>query len=136
MFSNLFLPKVTILYAGLMGLLYTAFTIYVIRMRGQAKIGMGHDNDPASELFRAIRIHGSFSEYIPFILLLMALDEMSGEHAGLLHFIGFSLLIGRISTYLGFKKSHTKSPERMIGIILTALPMIYFSVMLVWKGLK
>ena len=129
-------PKVTVLYAGLMGILYLAFTVYVIRSRVDAKIGMGHDNDPASKLFRAMRIHGSFGEYIPFALILMLLEEMSEGSAGLLHLVGFSLLIGRLCTYVGFKRTHGRSTERMAGMLFTAIPMLVLSLKLVWKGLQ
>lgn len=131
----LLLPKVSMLYAGLMGIMYFLLTAMVIRQRAATKTGIGHDTDPSSPLFRAVRIHGNFSEFVPFILFLMTLDEMSGRNQLVVHAFGFALLIARMSHYLGIKKSDKGSPERLIGAATTFTLLITLSVLLVIKGI-
>ena len=131
----LVLPKVTMLYSGLLGVMYFLLTAMVIRQRGLTKTGLGHEPDPASPLFRAVRIHGNFHEYVPFILFLMALDEFSGRNPLIIHAFGFALLVARMCHYLGIKKSDKGSPERMIGAATTFTLLITLSTLLVIKGI-
>jgi uncharacterized membrane protein YecN with MAPEG domain len=129
------LPKVSMLYSGLLGIMYFLLTAMVIRQRALTKTGIGHAPDPSSPLFRAVRIHGNFSEFVPFILFLMALDEMSGRNQLIIHVFGFALLIARMCHYLGIKKSDKGSYERLIGAASTFTILITLSVLLVIKGI-
>lgn len=131
----LLLPKVTMLYAGLLGIMYFLLTAMVIRQRAATKTGLGHNPDPSCPLFRAVRIHGNFAEFVPFILFLMALDEMSGRSQWIVHAFGFALLIARMCHYIGIKKSDKGSPERVIGAASTFTLLITLSVLLVIKGI-
>lgn len=131
----LLLPKVTMIYAGLCGILYFILTAMVIRLRNITKTGLGHDTNPASPLFRAVRIHGNFAEFVPFILLLMALDEMSGRSLLVMHIFGALLVSARIYHYIGVTKSHTKSFGRMFGAIVTFSLLIILSTLLLIKGI-
>lgn len=130
----LLLPKVTMFYAGLCGIMYFVLTPMVIRLRNITKTGLGHDTDPSSPLFRAVRIHGNFSEFVPFILLLMALDEMSGRSQLVMHIFGITLVSARVLHYMGVTKSHTKSYGRMLGAMGTFTVLIVISTLLLIKG--
>lgn len=136
MVSEVAYPRVTLLYAGIMGLFYLAISLYVVRQRTQKKIGLGHDNDPSSPLFRAVRIHANFSEFVPFILFLFLLDEMTGRNPLVLHALGFSLLIARCAHYAGIKKTDRSSPERLIGMAVTMICLVVPSALLILKGLR
>lgn len=129
------LPKATMIYAGLLGVMYFVLTAMVIRLRNITKTGLGHDTDPASPLFRAVRIHGNFAEFVPFILLLLALDEMSGRSLIAVHIMGALLVAARIFHYVGVTKSHTKSFGRMFGAIITFSLLLVLSTLLLIKGI-
>jgi uncharacterized membrane protein YecN with MAPEG domain len=128
-------PYVTFLYTGLFGLLYFALTAYVVRHRMLEKKMFGHDTDVNSKLHRAVRIHANFNEYVPFILFMMALDEMSGRSIPMVHAFGIALIIGRLSHFIGLRSTHGKSLPRAIGAALTFLVLLILSVLLIYKGL-
>lgn len=129
------LPKVTMIYAGLLGVMFFVLSIMVIRLRTATKTGLGHSDDPASPLFRAVRIHGNFAEFVPFILLLMALDEMSGRSQLVMHIFGVALVASRVSHYLGITKSHGKTTGRLVGGMGTFTIMVGLSTLLIIKGI-
>lgn len=131
----LLLPKVTMIYAGLCGVMYFILTAMVIRLRNITKTGLGHDTNPTSPLFRAVRIHGNFAEFVPFILLLMALDELSGRSILVMHIYGIVLFAARVAHYMGVTKSHTKSYGRMLGAMGTFTLLIVLSTLLLIKGI-
>src|SRR5665647_401177 len=116
MLNELTPPKITMLYAGILGLLYFALSINVVRWRWKEKKGLGHENDFKSGLFREIRIHGNFAEYIPVLILMMALDEMTGRNQTFLHIIGGALVVGRIGHHFGITKTSTASLGRALGV--------------------
>ena len=57
-------------------------------------IGFGHGED--RELEGRVRVFGNFIEYVPMILLLMALIELSKGAGGFLHTMGTLLIIARL----------------------------------------
>lgn len=132
---SLILPKVTMLYAGLAGVMYFVLTAMVIRLRASTKTGLGHDADPTSPLFRAVRIHGNFAEFVPFILLLMAFDELSGRTQLIMHVFGIVLIVSRILHYQGVTQSHAKSTGRMLGAMGTFTLLLVLSTLLIIKGI-
>ena len=128
-------PYITFLYTGIFGLIYFALTVYVVRHRMLEKKMFGHDTDVHSKLHRAVRIHANFNEYVPFILLMMALDEMSGRSIPMVHTFGIALVIGRLAHFIGLRSTHSKSLPRALGAGLTFIVMITLSVLLILKGM-
>lgn len=128
-------PKVTLLYCGLLALFYAALTIYVIRWRWKERRGLGHDDNPASGLFRAVRIHAHFFEFVPFTLLLIALDEMTGRNKTFIHALGATLVVARVLHFWGIKVSDKVSPQRTISVLLTIGLLVVLGIALLQKGL-
>lgn len=128
-------PKITLLYSGIMALFYLGLSNYVIYWRLKEKRGLGSDNDPKSPLFRSIRIHGNFSEFIPFILFLMALDEMTYRSVEWLHVYGIVLVVGRILHLWGLTLSDGTSVQRFSGAFVTFTLLFVLGVLLIVKGL-
>ena len=85
---------VTALYAAILGLVLIGLAARIARLRNQTKIGIGYEGSDV--LSRAVRAHGNFIEYAPIGLILMALIELNGAPAGLLHGLGAALVIGRL----------------------------------------
>ncbi len=88
--------KIVPIYAALLAFLYLALTAFVITARKKERVLLGPGEDPKSPLFRAVRAHGNFAEYTPFLLILMAFLELQGADTLLLHSIGFLFVSSRI----------------------------------------
>jgi uncharacterized protein len=91
---------VTMLYAGLTGLLLVFLGANVSRLRGKYKLGVSSE-PPPPELHSAIRAHGNAAEWAPLGFLLLLLLELSGLGALPLHVLGGGLLLGRLAHAFG-----------------------------------
>ncbi len=77
---------VTGLYAGLLALLFLALSVAVIHGRREAKVGFGDGGN--TMLARRIRGHGNFAEYVPMVLILMAIAELNQDPDWRIHIVG------------------------------------------------
>ncbi len=109
--------RATALYAALLALLYLAITVGVVRARYASRIALGTGEDRL--LFRAARAHANFAEYVPLILVLMALAESGGTPWLLVHAIGLATLVGRTLHAYGIRQEPEPLAFRMAGMILT-----------------
>lgn len=107
----------TLLYAGILGLMYLFLTWRVVRMRIRHGIGIGDGG--RDDLARAIRVHANFGEYVPLILVIVALTEMAGAGAVLVHILGGGLVLARLLHAWGLTASSGTSPGRASGAALT-----------------
>ena len=108
---------ITALYAAILGLVLIGLAARIARLRNQTKIGIGYEGSDV--LSRAVRAHGNFIEYAPIGLILMALIELNGAPAGLLHGLGAALVIGRLLHAWGLSGSVGVSFGRVAGSIAT-----------------
>ena len=67
-------PAITGFYLAILALLYLVLGLQVSRLRLGHRVVFG-DGDNI-ELRSAIRAHGNFAEYVPIIVLLVAMLEM------------------------------------------------------------
>ena len=118
--------SITALYASLLALVFLGLSFNIIRLRWKYKVGVGDGGE--SELTKAIRVHGNFSEYIPLSLILLASYELSGAHSVWLHMLGATLLIGRILHAIGLNKTKGTSTGRFIGMNATFLVLIILAI--------
>ncbi len=109
--------QTTPLYAGLLALLFVALSARVIARRGATKTSHGDGGD--AQLLRRIRVHANFVEYVPFALLLLAMAEMQGMPAWLVHLFGAMLFFGRALHAWGFGAEPQNFKARKWGMILT-----------------
>ncbi len=86
---------ITAFYAAILTFFYLALSANVTRLRFKHQISLGAGDVPKLE--RAMRAHGNFAEYVPLILILMALLESLGGSAAVLHLIGILLSVARLS---------------------------------------
>lgn len=119
---------VTSVYAAALALMYVLLAAFVVRQRVKYKVGLGDKNQP--QLLKAIRIHGNFAEYVPFLLVLLALLEARGFELWQLHLIGGLTLAGRVLHMLGLLKTSGTSIYRLVGMILTFSALILAAVLL------
>lgn len=105
---------ITPFYASLLALIYLVLTVNVIKKRRKYLIGLGFGK--SEPLTRAVRAHGNFFEYIPFLLLLMYFAEIQNMNGFTLHLLGVCALISRLFHAYGITKSAGKSWGRVIGM--------------------
>ncbi|WP_421221601.1 MAPEG family protein [Aeromonas enteropelogenes] len=118
---------ITLLYAGLLGLLFLLLSFWVVKRRAQFKVMIGEGEAP--ELLAAIRTHGNFAEYVPLTLLLMALCELAGAGALWLHLGGGMLLAGRVLHAIGMQIPKAPNLPRLFGTLLFWLSLGLLSVL-------
>src|SRR5687768_12853675 len=113
---------ITSLYASFLGILFVFLSYRVASLRKQLKIGLGDGGE--KKLAKAIRVHGNFSEYTPFALLLLYFFEMQSNilfpkyHLILIHLFGITLLLARVYHAYGITQHSGLSTGRIVGILL------------------
>lgn len=132
--AGMVLPVVSV-WAALMGLWMLVLTVLVIRHRRRAGVGLGDGGDPA--LARAIRVHGNAVENVPFQILLLALLELAGIPAPVLHGLGAAILVSRLLHASGLGRRSGRSPGRFWGMALSLLlsllmPLLLLARVLAW----
>ena len=114
---------VTPIYAGLISLLFVALSFRVIGFRRQVKVALGDGG--STTLTRRLRAHGNFAEYVPLAIVLMALAELQGQPALLLHLMGVGLLAGRLVHAFGVSREPEDIRLRVTGMVLTLSVLIF-----------
>jgi uncharacterized membrane protein YecN with MAPEG domain len=116
------MPHIVLLYAGLLALLFVGLSIRTLRLRRRLKIAVG---DAGNEvMLRAMRVHSNFAEYVPLSLLLIYFVEATGASSLLVHGLGASVLLGRISHAFGVSQVKENYLFRVAGMAMTFTPMI------------
>jgi uncharacterized protein len=119
------LPLLTATYLAILALLYAGLSLQVVRLRRKNRIAFGDGGNIS--LRSAIRAHAHFAEYVPIIVLMVAMLEMSGLAATPVHILMGALLIARFLHLFGiYAKPGTLQfgIGRMGGMIITSLVMI------------
>ena len=126
---------ITLLYAGALAFLFLVLSIKVIRGRsGKDGVNLGDGGKP--DMLRVIRGHGNFAEYVPLILLMMAMLESAGLAPWALHAIGASLLVARLLH--GYALSFTEKffLGRFVGTAATLGLLAICGGLAIWFGLS
>lgn len=127
-------PRITMATSGVMGLFYLVLVFLVIRGRFREQQSHGTPVDPKTPLSRLIRVHGNFSEYVPFILLQMALLEITGANVIALAVIALILFVARLLHWIGLLEKHTPNWQRAAGMVGTTTLMACLSAWLLWRA--
>lgn len=125
---------ITLIYAGLLGLLFLLLSFWVVKRRAQFRVMIGEGEAP--EMLAAIRAHGNFAEYVPLTLLLMALCELVEVGSLWLHLGGVLLLVGRILHAIGIQIPRAPNMPRLFGTLFFWLSLGIFSVLALVQGLS
>lgn len=122
---------ITPLYAGLLAILFLALSIRVIQKRTNVSLGDGGD----PELLRRIRGHANFAEYVPLMLLMMALLEYGGAlPAWLLHALGITLVVARVLHGIALSFTAKWKFGRFYGTLLSFIVLLVLALLCVWRG--
>jgi len=118
---------VTSLFAGILALIYVVLSVRIIQLRWRHRVGIG--TNKVEELQRAVPAHGNFIEYVPLMLLMLALIEFSGVGSAWIYGLGGALTIARIAHAAGLSSNAGVSWPRTVGVLGT------FSVLLLQAGI-
>ena len=124
----------TTLYGALLGLWLVILSLRVIALRGGPGMGwLNFGNTGEQALTRSVRAQGNLIEYAPMFVILMFLAESGGVSSFSLHYYGGTFLLGRLmhGTCMGFMEKSVLL--RSGGIILTLLPLLGISVLLLMQ---
>ena len=121
----------TLLYAGLSGFWALVLTLRVglARQREGVLIGYGE----SEEVLRVVRAHGNNMEYVPLLLLLLALAELSGAPIVLVHAVGVGIVFGRVAHGMGLWRSTGRTLGRLSGALTTLACLITMSGYLLYR---
>jgi len=131
-------PSVTAGYLAVLALVYAVLALNVVRLRRSKRAVFGDAGN--AELRSAIRAHAHFSEYVPIIVLMIAMLEMSGLPASRVHLLMAVLLLSRLLHPFGmYVKPGTLAFNicRVGGVTLTLIVLITSAVAIlsrVWRG--
>ena len=128
------LPAITGLYLAILALLYAVLGLQVSRLRRGNRVLFGDGDN--RQLRSAIRAHANFIEYVPIIVLMVALLEMSGTPALPVHLLMGTLLIARLLHPLGmYVGPRTLQFQicRVGGISLTWLVLVAAAIMSLFR---
>lgn len=104
----------TNLYISLLGLIYIALSIYVIKGRRKFRVAINHGGN--ENMKRRIRAHANFAEYTPIFLLMLFLSEYQGLQWFYINLFGCIFLIGRILHAYGILKAEHYVNNDMLGV--------------------
>ena len=120
------MPAVTLLFAGILGLMAFAVALPAGRLRGKTGISVGDGGN--QDLLVAMRRHGNFVEVVPIALVLMGLLEMNGVSTTAIFVFGTVLVVCRIAHAVGLKADDIQNIARGVGAGGSALLTVVMSV--------
>jgi hypothetical protein len=106
---------VTGLYASLTFLLVGCLGANVSRMRGVTKAAFTTSPLPEAA-FRAQRAHGNATEWVPLLVIMLGVLELSGLSSMTLHLLGGTVFFARVLHAAGVLM---KKPVSVVGATLT-----------------
>jgi uncharacterized membrane protein YecN with MAPEG domain len=124
---------VTPIYAGVLAILFFVLSMRVVKLRGHGA-SLGDGGNPL--LLRRIRAHGNFAEYVPFILLMMGMLELSHFSTYLLHALGIALLIARLLHGYALSFSERFKFGRFWGTALTFIILFVCGALCLYQGVS
>ena len=119
---------ITGLFTALLALLMIFLALQVVKLRRKKKVGLGDNGDKDVEL--AMRVHANFVEYVPMMLILMAVYELNGGSTLILYIIGGLMLFARTIHCIGLSKSAGITFGRFYGTLLTWLTTMFLACLL------
>jgi uncharacterized membrane protein YecN with MAPEG domain len=125
-------PSVTILYAGISGLILLVLSLNIFREWVNLAAG-GRENDERWK--RSERVQRNFVEFVPTCLLLMFLIEVHGAPREILHGLGTALVVARLLHAYGVSEMKIANLLRVIGTQLTFLILMICSLAAIYYAL-
>ena len=118
--------QATAIISSILAIIYLKLTLNIVKLRRSHLVRLGHGNIELLE--NAIRIHGNFSEYTPFFLILLAIFELNGGYQWLVLLLGFMFVIGRLLHVKGINQHSEHLKKRVLGMLLTFYLILFLAV--------
>ena len=112
---------ITLLFASIFTLFALLLSARAGSYRGKAGVSILYGEPQNHELVERVRVHQNFLEYVPMLLIMMALIEANGGSATFLYSIGALLFVSRLAHAVGLKQDNMAHKGRFIGAAGTAL---------------
>ena len=112
---------ITGLYAGILAIFALVLSFRAGGFRGKTGISVLYGEPQNMELAERVRTHQNFLEYVPMVIILMGIIELSGGSSTYLWITGGLLVVARIAHAVGLKHDNMAHPGRLIGAAGTAL---------------
>ena len=116
--------EVTTFTAAVCGLIYLVLSYRVSQTRMSEKIAMGDGGN--LDLIARMRTQANFGEYVPIILILMALIEFETGYSVLLGITSAVLILARVLHALGMARP-SPNPFRVSGTAGTWITLLVLS---------
>ena len=127
-------PTVTMLYAGLLGILLVMLALNVVRLRLGKKVGLGVGEGGLLE--QPVRVHANFTENVPIFLVLLLVAELAMAPVGLLHAAGVVFVIARVLHAVGLSGNRGRSIGRFSGSLFSWLTILGLSGYLIVHSIR
>lgn len=130
-------PAVTAIYAGLLSLILIILSGWVIAGRMTLGVNLGDGNKPDMQV--RVRSHANFIEYVPLILLFVALLEMAHTSRFVVHVLLLPLLVARVLHPFGLMTAPMTGRQfalRGAPTIITLLILGASGILLLLRGLE
>lgn len=124
--------QVTGLYSGILALIMVVLAFNTASSRGKHKVSLGNGGN--KEMEKKVRSFGNFIEYVPMLLILMAVHEFQGMATNLLHGFGITIVVTRLLHALTLLGVLPGFKGRMIGALGTFLMLLVAGGMLVYSS--
>jgi uncharacterized protein len=119
---------ITALYALPLAVIFLILFMSVSMARSKLNQSIGDGGHV--DLHERIRKHGNFVEWVPMVMILMALAEANGTGAIWLHVAGALLTLGRVLHPFGLKANVATHPLRIAGNMGGILATVILVIML------
>ncbi len=129
------LVPISLMFASLFALFALVLSFRAGSYRGKAGVSVLFGEPQNMQLAERVRVHQNFLEYVPMILIVMALVEVNGGSATFLYSIGGLLLVTRVAHAMGLKHDDMSHVGRLIGAAGTALLTLVLAGYGLWLGI-
>lgn len=96
------LLPITLTTASILTIMCLGLIVHVARGRFKHRVAMGDGGNP--DLLVRMRTHANFIEYVPLLLMLMALLELAGANRIFLMAFGAALIVFRVMHVIGMPR--------------------------------
>lgn len=128
------IPAVATLYAGILGALGLVLAARVIAGRVKHAVEIGDAGN--EDMTLRVRAFGNFVEYVPLVLVLLALAEGGGAPRWAVHAAGIALIAGRVLHAWGLRRTPRFNAFRFAGTNLTFASLLGGACAAVWAALR
>jgi uncharacterized protein len=124
--------QLVLIYSGFQLLIGFVLAVNAVKYRFKTEILLGDGGN--TEMLKAMRSHGNWSEYSPAYIISLLLISLVQGPSWLIHTIGIISFVGRASHAYGLSQKQDPNIFRQVGFVLSILAMLICVVSLIYLG--